>query len=482
MAKDAKVSFEVFDNLPEAYYLVSREGMILEANKAALEKLNITRKELLRKKFTEVLHNTAIPDAEKALKNCGAGCICSQFDARMRIGNEETILTRINVAAFKTKSSKNPEKILIVARDITGEKQKNRDLQRLQFVFHNTVNPIQFTDLAGKIVDVNEAFMEASGYDREELIGQNPSVFGSGKHPKSFWKRMWDIISKGEPWEGEVENRRKSGEPFYTRLLISPIIDNEDNIIGYFGLHRDIGEKKQLEKQLIHTQKMESIGTLAAGVAHEVGNPLASISALVQIMQRNNQDEFTLEKLELVKKQINRISKIIRDLVDFSKPSDNELQLIDINANLIEAVDIVKVGKKTRDIEFITELDDNIKKMPLVSDQIQQVFVNIFINAVDSILERQSDEGSSFNGSIKTASLDYDDHISIVIEDNGVGIPEDEQNKIFEPFFTRKKDRAGTGLGLWVSYNIIKAFHGTIRLESKVNTKTTFFIDLPKQR
>ena len=113
---------------------------------------------------------------------------------------------------------------------------------------------------------------------------------------------MWDVITLGKIWTSEIENKKKNGEPFFTQLLISPIIDNEGAIIGYFGIHRDISEKKNLDKQLVHTQKMESIGTLAAGVAHEVGNPLASISALVQVAQRSTDDEFIIDRLELVKK------------------------------------------------------------------------------------------------------------------------------------------------------------------------------------
>ena len=169
------------------------------------------------------------------------------------------------------------------------------------------------------MVYVNKAFVEASGYSKEELLGKNPNIFGSGKHPKKFWEKMWETINSGRVWVGEVENRKKSGKAYFTQLLISPILNSEGKVISFFGIHRDLNEKKMLEKQLIHTQKMESIGTLAAGVAHEVGNPLASISALVQVVLRSTEDEFVKEKLGLVRSQVTRISKIIRDLVRFLK-------------------------------------------------------------------------------------------------------------------------------------------------------------------
>ena len=288
---------------------------------------------------------------------------------------------------------------------------------------------------------------------------------------------MWNTISSGKVWVGEVENRRKNNEPFYTQLLISPILDHDGKVTGYFGIHRDLSEKKLLEKQLIHTQKMESIGTLAAGVAHEVGNPLASISALVQVVQRSTTDEFAKEKLELIKKQVTRISKIIRDLVDFSRPSNYELQLTDINQNIIEAVEIIKVGAKAKDILFDLDLSNKIPLLPLISDQIQQIFVNILLNAVDAIAENEFNR----NKKISVKSEINEDFVIITFIDTGKGISDENLTKVFEPFYTTKKEGKGTGLGLWVSYGIIKSFQGEIKVESTLKKGTTFTITLPIQ-
>jgi signal transduction histidine kinase len=307
-------------------------------------------------------------------------------------------------------------------------------------------------------------------------LGKNPRVFGSGKNTSKFWDRMWDTISSGKVWVGEVENKRKDNSAFYTQLLISPILDKDGKVSGYFGIHRDLSEKRTLERQLIHTQKMESIGTLAAGIAHEVGNPLASISALVQVAQRSTDDAFVNEKLSLVKSQITRISKIIRDLVDFSRPSNYELLLTDINEIIKEAVEITKVGTKAKDISFIVDLSEKIPMLPLISDQLQQVFVNILLNAVDAIIEKES--GSGMN-KINVMSESDDDHVTITFSDTGKGIKEENLQKIFEPFFTTKKEGIGTGLGLWVSYGIVKSFQGEIRLKSDLNKGTTFIITLP---
>jgi signal transduction histidine kinase len=287
---------------------------------------------------------------------------------------------------------------------------------------------------------------------------------------------MWDTISSGKVWVGEVENKKKNGEPFYTQLLISPIVSSDGKVWGYFGIHRDLSEKRMLEQQLVHTQKMESIGTLAAGIAHEVGNPLASISALVQVVLRTTNDDFVKDKLGLVRSQVTRISKIIRDLVDFSRPSDYELQVINLNESVKEAVEIVRVGARAKDIEFLLELEDNIPLLPLISDQVQQVFINILINAVDSMSEpSQADKKKQ----IRIQSHVENEKIVLKFTDTGTGIEEKNFSKIFEPFYTTKKPGKGTGLGLWVSYGIIKSFQGNIEVESTPGEYTTFIITLP---
>lgn len=287
---------------------------------------------------------------------------------------------------------------------------------------------------------------------------------------------MWNTISNGKVWVGEIENKRKNGEPYHSQVLISPIIDAGGKVSGYFGVHRDLSDKRVLEKQLIHTQKMESIGTLAAGIAHEVGNPLASISALVQVAQRSTTDPFISEKLGLVKSQVTRISKIIRDLVDFSRPSNYELLMTDINENIKEAVEITKVGTKAKNIDFEIDLTENIPSLPLIADQIQQVFVNILLNAVDAIQEKKDDTSRN---KIVVKSFIEDESVIINFTDTGPGIPESNYTKVFEPFFTTKKQGKGTGLGLWVSYGIVKSFQGDIKIKSSLGSGTSFIINLP---
>ena len=472
--KNITLDFSLFEGFPDLCFLVNESANIRVMNKASILKLHLGNKE--PEIFFDYVELCDRSQAEALFNKSFTSGQSSDIETRLFI-NKNFINVKLTFVPFISNGF-DEKLILITARDISEEKKKETDLIRFFNVAENTVNPLQITDLNGKMIYVNKAFETASGYKKEELIGKNPRVFGSGKHSDKFWDKMWDTISSGKVWVGEVENLRKSGEAFFTQLLISPILDKEGKVSSYFGIHRDLTEKRTLERQLIHTQKMESIGTLAAGIAHEVGNPLASISALVQVAQRVTTDPFVNEKLGLVKSQVTRISKIIRDLVDFSRPSNYELELTDINKVVNEAVEITKVGTKAKDIIFETELTKNVPMLPLIADQMQQVFVNILLNAVDAIAEKKRD-GRTNKISVKSAN--NGDEIILTFSDTGTGIKEENLVKVFEPFFTTKKEGRGTGLGLWVSYGIIKSFQGDIKIKSKINEGTTFIIKLPTQ-
>ncbi|MFA7289091.1 MAG: ATP-binding protein [Melioribacteraceae bacterium] len=233
---------------------------------------------------------------------------------------------------------------------------------------------------------------------------------------------------------------------------------------------KDSTEVKRLQAQVDQSEKLAVIGQLAAGVAHEIGNPLTSISSLVQIMQRRSKDEFISEQLSIVKENIDRISRIVRELVDFSRPPSYEVQLHDITDVIRTAVGIVKYDKRVKKVKFETDLKSGLPVVEIAPDQILQVFVNILINALDAM------DG---NGILKVKSYYDDDFISIDIEDNGCGMDKKVADQIFDPFFTTKDVGKGTGLGLSVSYGIINKFNGKIKVKSVLKMGSIFTITLP---
>jgi PAS domain S-box-containing protein len=476
---DSEVLFTLLDPLPDLCFVIAPDGTVVGVNEVAATALQKPKAALVGKQFTSLLYPSSRAGFSASLANCFASR--QREHCTLMLNLPDGVAHDVDVSLSPYSPSGRDEDIfcLSVVRDISAEKQKDIDLLRFSNVAHYTLNPLEITDVDGRIIYVNPAFERASGYTKEELIGKNPNVFGSGKHPKSFWDNMWKTIRSGNVWVGEVENRRRNGEPYLTYLLVSPVVDQAAKVVGYFGVHRDITEQRRLEQQLFQAQKMESIGTLAAGIAHEVGNPLTSISSLVQVVQRTTQDDFTKEKLELIKHQVTRISKIIRDLVDFSRPSTYEVQLTDVNKCTRQAVEIVRVGKKSKAIQFEMNLDSNLPALHLVPDQVEQVLINILINAVDAVFGVQQLHPEKNEGRIVVSSRVTGDHVEIIVSDNGKGMSEEEVEQIFEPFFTTKGVGEGTGLGLWVSYGIVRSFHGTIRVQSRVDAGSSFTIHFP---
>ena len=453
---------KILDIIPDMCFVVSADQVVLDCNEPARA---VTGPRLPKGiLFPSLLSESTLPPELFSSSAAGLG----SADVRLSRVSGTPIDVRLQVRAAR----EGEERIYyVIARDISGEKQRELDLLRFSNVVHYTVNPIQITDATGKMIYVNPAFERVTGYSKEELIGTNPSVISSRKYSGEFWRRIWTEISAGKVWQGEVENRRKDGSSIYTQLLISPIIAADGTVTGYLGSHRDITEQRALEQQLMHSQKMESIGTLAAGIAHEVGNPLTSISSIVQVLLRTSADEFVKDKLGLVQTQVHRITKIIRDLVDFSRPSNYQLQPTDIVRTFNDSVEIVKMGKKAKEIAFVTRVEKPVPLLTLVPDQIAQVFINILLNAVDAL------KGSP--GTVVSEFSCADAAVRVTISDNGRGIDPENMRKVFEPFFTTKPPGEGTGLGLWVSYGIVRSFRGDLTVRSTPGEGTTFTVVLP---
>ncbi len=455
----------IIDIVPDMCFVISEDLRVVECNERARAVTGLPANPQTAVSFSSLLSGD-LPLPSFSSLHDGNGTLETEVRFRVRGG------TMLDARLYVRRVKEEGEFVYyVIGRDISAEKQRDLDLLRFSNVVHYTVNPIQITDASGRMIYVNPAFERVTGYHRDELLGRDPSVISSRKYSKEFWAKVWAVISAGKVWNGEIENRRKDGTPIYTQLLISPILTAEGTVTGFLGAHRDITEQKALEQQLMHSQKMESIGTLAAGIAHEVGNPLTSISSVVQVLLRTMSDEFARDKLGLVQTQVHRITKIIRDLVDFSRPSNYQLQPVDIVKSLADAVEIVKMGKKAKEITFITHVRDQIPLLTLVPDQIAQVFINILLNAVDALKGKKG---------VITSDFERDDaRVRVTISDNGAGISQENLPKVFEPFFTTKPVGEGTGLGLWVSYGIVRSFRGDITVQSEEGKGTSFTIVLP---
>lgn len=255
------------------------------------------------------------------------------------------------------------------------------------------------------------------------------------------------------------------------KINISPFKDPSG---GFVVIIEDITEKMRMEEQLVQASKLASIGRLTAGISHEIGNPLASISSLVQELRSMKMDskddiEFSIDSLKTINSHIERIAKIVRSLGDFARISTAEKTPANIAEILDRTINLVKYDKRFKNINLKTEVGE-IPLMKVNPDKIQQVFMNFILNAMDAM-----PSGGSLNISMKQAGSS----VEVIFTDTGSGIDESVVDRIFDPFFTTKGSGKGTGLGLSICYGIIKEHNGTITVKTKEGEGTTFVIRLP---
>lgn len=344
--------------------------------------------------------------------------------------------------------------------------------QYLKNILHISDQAIMIVNNDEKFIAWNKGAEKIFGYTEAEVIGKPSSLLlPEGEKYFNELKRIQEEAKKiGYTKILETERKTKNGEIISVRLSVSKLPGSNGEYVGRSIVIKDYTEFKRLQAQIDQSEKLAVIGQLAAGVAHEIGNPLTSISSLVQILQRRNQDQFINEQLVNIKENIDRITKIVRELVDFSRPPSYETAAQDITDVIKTALGIVKYDKRVRKVKFETDLKNVLPNVSVAADQLLQVFVNILINALDAI------EG---NGMIIVKSNFNTKNVTVEIGDDGCGIEDAVIEKIFDPFFTTKDVGRGTGLGLSVSYGIIKRFNGEIKVKSKLNEGSTFTIVLP---
>jgi signal transduction histidine kinase len=239
-------------------------------------------------------------------------------------------------------------------------------------------------------------------------------------------------------------------------------------------LEQDMEEMRKMSEGMLRSERLATAGVLAAGVAHEVNNPLAAMSSLVQLVQSHS-DEKDQALLAQALDQMDRIAVALKDLMDLARPKEEQRRFCKVNEIVENTLRLLRYDKRFRKVSLSSELSAALPQIELDVDRIQQVLMNLLINAQDGISAKS-------DGCIKVATSFDDRFIFIKVIDNGAGIAEDIQSQIFEPFFTTKAAGSGTGLGLAVCRGIVQAHEGTLKLISKLGAGTTFILSLPRSQ
>lgn len=356
---------------------------------------------------------------------------------------------------------------------------RDRLALKLEISQQYLTNILHTSDAAIMVIDQNEKFIawnkgaeKIFGYKENEVLGKPSSLLMPDD--KKFIEELdyikKEVLKHGYAKITETERVTKDGKTIPVDLNVTKLPSKDGEYIGRSVIIKDFTEVKKLQQQIDQSEKLAVIGQLAAGVAHEIGNPLTSISSVVQLLQRRANDTYTSEQLANIRSNIDRISRIVRELVDFSRPPGYEKINIRITDVIKTAIGIVRYDKRVKNVQFETKLDNELPQISIVPDQLLQVFINILFNALDAI---------NGNGIIEVTSTHDKENVYIKIIDNGIGMDKETLGKIFDPFFTTKEVGKGTGLGLSVSYGIIKKFKGDILVSSELHRGSCFTIKLP---
>lgn len=395
------------------------------------------------------------------------GEICNRAKDGTHYWVDTTIVPFLN-------SSGKPYQYVAIRTDITDRKRAEEYLKEtmkensdIKFALDQS-SIVAFTDAKGIITSVNDKFCEISKYSREEIIGKAHSILNSGYHSNEFFKNLWKSIGEGKVWKGEIRNKAKDGAYYWVDTTIVPFLNEQGKPYQYLAIRNDITERKEQEEVLHRQDKLAAVGQLAAGVAHEIRNPLTSMKGYTEFLQLDEQDPERLEFLNIILDEIERVNMIVEDFMVLAKPKAVELEEKNVVPVIKNVVSLLEFEARKKNVRLHLDCNQEIIQIECDENRLKQVFLNFIKNGIEAMPN---------GGDLYVRTLIHENNVQISIQDTGVGIPKEKLNKLGEPFFTTKKN--GNGLGLMVSFKIIESHNGKVFVESEPNKGTTFNILLP---
>jgi PAS domain S-box-containing protein len=387
----------------------------------------------------------------------------------------------------------NPVRMIGTTQNI--EQRKTMEIERLKLTkaVEQSQVVVEITDTNGTIEYVNPAFETLTGYTQKEVIGKNPQILNAHVLPKETYKNLWQTILKGDTWEGELCNKTKSGDIFWEMAIISPIRNEKGDIINFIAVKEDITEKRKAIKELkkaktdaIEANKAKS--EFLANMSHEIRTPMNAVIGFTDLLYRQIKNPTQLGYLNSIKVSGKNLLKIINDILDLAKIEAGKIEVetapINISELIGELESTFRILSERKGLQFSIQIDENVCSTIFSDDlRINQILYNLISNAIKFTekgyvtVKVQSEKKKTEDQSMEEPS-----NIQFIVEDSGIGINKDMQNKIFESFTqqdaqdTRKY--GGTGLGLTISKKLAHILGGDISVISKQNQGSTFIFSL----
>jgi len=355
--------------------------------------------------------------------------------------------------------------------------------QKYRGLFDNASDGVAVYDSNGIIVNVNRKFCEVHGFPVEALIGTNIKVLDAGKNDAEKQARIRRLLD-GESVIYEARHYRKDGETVLLEISAKGL--HIDGVVFIQAFHRDISDKKRLEEQLFQSQKMESIGMLAGGLAHDFNNILSAIVGHIELLTDNDRlDADARRHLNVIESSARRAGQMISKLLKFARKGAFDFQPVDLNSVVRDTTELMNKTLSHRNVEARLDLDSTIPHIVGDANQMEQVVMNLVVNAADAMPEggtvKMTTAAKTFRREAAQIHplLAPGSYVILSVTDSGTGISAAIKNKIFDPFFTTKEQGKGTGLGLAMVYGIVKDHKGAVTVASQVGKWTTFQVYIP---
>jgi len=373
-----------------------------------------------------------------------------------------------------------------IARDITSLKKAEENLRLFKRAVDHSSATVFITDFKGNIEYVNQAFLKISGYSFEEVRGKNPRILKSGCHNKQFYIDLWNTILSGNTWEGEIRNKRKTGELYWEHAIISPIF-NQNRVISHFvAVKEDITDKKKIFEELVSEKEKAQLSdklktAFLHNMSHEIRTPMNGILGFLELLKHPEVSEVQKNKyIDFVNKSGKRLLTTINDIIEISKIESGQLELylsiVNINEMMQFNLDFFKPQAEEKGISLIYNQKLDEEQSTIMSDKfkLEGVLSNLINNAI---------KFTAKGGVIEIGSYFKDDNIVFYVKDSGIGIEKSKQKMVFSTFVQADQNLTrpyeGSGLGLAIVKAYIEKMNGKIQLESEVGKGTNFCFTIP---
>jgi len=476
---------ELFESNPLPMWVYDLETLaFLEVNAAAINHYGYSREEFLGMTIKDIRPPEDVPSLNQTVSPPSELERARTWRHQKRDGT----IIYVEVTTHTINSSERPSEI-VLANDVTERKQNEEQLRLQGAALESAANAIMITNDKGVIIWVNPAFTQTTGYAQEEVLGKNARLLKSGEQDREFYGNMWDTILAGRVWRDTIVNRRKDGTLNHEDMTITPILNNTGTITHFVAIKQDITELEQAlgdlhekneelaatTQHLWQASKLVTMGELAASIAHELNNPLATIALRTEaLIGQLWQDADKRRALEVVLKEVDRMATLVNNLLQFSRRSHRQVSTVDLREEVTTSLDFLSYHLRNHKIEAVCEFAAELPTVQADRQQLRQLFLNLLTNACDAM-----PSGGKLIVRATPEFLENAEAVGIEFADNGEGIPPKNLERIWEPFFTTKPEGNGTGLGLAICRRIVEEPGGTIVIESPAGGGTSVRMAFP---